>query len=67
MLLSQNSKGQISKQLSILISKEMKKAAQDCEQKVKIEIRDELDKQHKADIYNSYTPTHQSRKRCCKV
>lgn len=67
MLLSQNSKGQISKQLSILISKKLKEAAQDCEQKVKIEIRNELDKQHKADIYNSYTPIQQSRQRCRRV
>lgn len=62
MLLSQNSKGHISKQLSILISKKMKEAAQDCEEKVKIEIRNELDKQHKADIYNSFAPIHQSGK-----
>ena len=62
MLLSQNAKGQISKQLSVLVTKKMKEAAQDCEQKVKIEIRNELDKQHKADIYNSFAPIHQSGK-----
>lgn len=58
MLLSRNNKGQTSKQLSILFTKEMKEIAKDCERRVKIEIREELDRQHKADIYNSLRPTH---------
>lgn len=59
-MISQNSKGQISKQLSILITKELQRMAKDCERKVKIVLRDELENQHKHDIYLTYAPIQQS-------
>lgn len=59
-MISQNSQGRVSKQLSILITKKLQTIAKDCEQKVKIVIRDELENQHKHDIYSSYAPIQQS-------
>ena len=59
-MISQNEKGQTSKQLSILINRRLREIAQDCENKVKIVLRDELEKQHKHDIYSTYAPIQQS-------
>lgn len=59
-MISQNEKGQTSKQLSILINRRLREIAQDCENKVKIVLKDELEKQHKHDIYSTYTPIQQS-------
>lgn len=61
-MLSQNERGQISKQLSILITKQLQAIAKECEQKVKIVLRDELENQHKHDIYSTYAPIQQSGK-----
>lgn len=59
---SRNEKGQISKQLSILMTKELRNIAKDCENKVKIVLRDELEKQHRFDIYSTYGPIQESGK-----
>ena len=59
-MISRDSKGRVSKQLSILITKQLQEIAKDCEQKVKIVLRDELEDQHKHDIYTSYAPIQQS-------
>ena len=61
-MISQNEKGQISKQLSILVTKTLKEIAKDCEGKVKNVLREELEKQHKHDIYSTYAPIQQSGK-----
>lgn len=61
-MISQNEKGQISKQLSILITKRLQEIAKDCESKVKIVLRDELEEQHKHDIYSTFAPIQQSGK-----
>ena len=61
-MISQNEKGQISKQLSILVTKKLKEIAKDCEGKVKNVLREELEKQHKHDIYSTYAPIQQSGK-----
>lgn len=59
-MISRDSKGRVSKQLSILITKQLREIAKDCEQKVKIVLRDELEDQHKHDVYASYAPIQQS-------
>lgn len=61
-MISQNEKGQISKQLSILVTKKLKEIAKDCEGKVKNVLREELENQHKHDIYSTYAPIQQSGK-----
>lgn len=61
-MISQNEKGQISKQLSILVTKKLKEIAKDCEDKVKNVLREELENQHKHDIYSTYAPIQQSGK-----
>ena len=60
---SLNKKGQYSKQLSILITKELKAIAESCEREVKIAIRNELENQHKHDVYESFQPTQISGKK----
>lgn len=62
-MISQNSKGQTSKQLSILINKELKAMAESCEREIKIVIRDELEKQHLHDVYSSFQPIQISGKK----
>lgn len=62
-MISQNNKGQISKQLSILVTKKMKAAAKTCEYEVKKDIREELERQHLHDVYSSFQPNHTSGKK----
>lgn len=57
---SQNAKGNFTSQLSILINKELQAIAKECEEKVKIVVRDELENQHRHDIYESYAPIQAS-------
>lgn len=59
-MISQNEKGQISKQLSILITKQLQEIAIDCERKVKIVLRDKLEETHKHDVYSTYAPIQMS-------
>ena len=59
-MISQNAKGQTSKQLSILITKQLQEIAKDCEGKVKIVLRDKLEETHKHDIYSTYAPIQMS-------
>lgn len=59
-MISQNKKGQVSKQLSILITKQLQEIAKDCESKVKIVLRDKLEETHKHDVYSTYAPIQMS-------
>ena len=62
-MIRQNSKGQTTKQLSILITKHLQEIAADCEEKVKDVIREKLEDQHKHDVYSTYNPIQISGKK----
>lgn len=66
MLYSINKKGQFEKQLTILITKEMKEVAGEISRGAKIALRNELEEQHKHDVYSTYAPIQQSGKDTAK-
>lgn len=61
-----NIKGQISSQLSILLTKKLKaelaEKADYCDRQVKNNLRKTLEEYHKSDIYSTYKPNHDSGK-----
>lgn len=62
MLLRQNSKGQITSDLSILVTKKLQAAAKEVEYNIKPLIRDELEEEHIHNVYSSFGPITESGK-----
>lgn len=56
-LRSQNKKGQFTKGVSILITKELKAAADACDIRVKAVVKDALEQKYKDNVLASYAPT----------
>ena len=55
-LYSRNAKGQFAKGVSVLITKELKAAADDCDIRVKTLVRDTLEDKYKTNLLASYAP-----------
>lgn len=60
MLLRQNNKGQITKELSVLITKKLRKAAKEVEYNIKPMIRKELEEAHIHNVYSTFGPITES-------
>lgn len=56
MMKKQDTLGQFTKEMSILVTKELQSIANEVEIRVKPLVRDELEKTHRANIYDSYVP-----------
>ena len=66
MLYSINKKGQFEKQLTILLTKKMKEEVDKISYGAKIALRNELEEQHKHDVYSTYAPIQESGKATAK-
>ena len=60
MLLRQNNKGQITKELSVLITKKLQQTAKSVEYDIKPMIREELEKEHINNVYSTFGPITES-------
>lgn len=66
MLYSINKKGQFEKQLTILLTKKMKEEVDKISYGAKVALRNELEEQHKHDVYSTYTTIQESGKAVAK-
>lgn len=62
MLLRQNNKGHITKELSILVTKKLQQVANEVEYNIKPLIRDKLEEEHIHNVYSSFGPITESGK-----
>lgn len=66
MLYSMDNKGQFTKHVSILLTKKMQEMAGEINQRARIALRNELEEQHKHDVYSTYAPIQESGKATAK-
>ena len=60
---SQDNLGRFTKELSILLTKELQKDAKEIEMKIKPKVRDKLDERFHHNLYASYAPISTTRKK----
>lgn len=66
-LKSQNSLGQYTKGVSVLITKHMRDLADNVDIRVKTLVRDKLEETYRDNVRATYAPVSKHRSKCCKL